>query len=84
MTHKFAVAEGILDGAAEEYLEANISSADAVAAYAFSGLGIVLGTADAERVLAACRAWVAGTKGGTLNGSHDYYHTVEEKLTEED
>jgi hypothetical protein len=56
------VAEGILDEAAKEYREENLASAAAVAQYAFGGCDIVLTEEECEKVLAACRAWLASDR----------------------
>ena len=75
-----AVAEGILDPAAEEHLDINLEDAVAVKAYAEHGMGILLSDDEADRILDICRGWLSGTADGTLNGTDDYYHHVEQPL----
>ena len=84
MTSLLKVAEGILDSAASEYLEDNLSSIDSVQAYAENGCEISLSDDEAKKVLNACKAWVDGTESGKLNGSNDYYYTVKKTLLGED
>ena len=75
-----AVAEGILDPAAEEYRDINLKAAQAVQAYAENGMETLLSDGEADRILDICKRWLSGTADGTLNGTHDYYHHVERPL----
>jgi hypothetical protein len=84
MTSLLKVAEGILDSAASEYLDDNLSSIDSVQAYAENGCEISLSDDEATEVLNACRAWVEGTESGKLNGTNDYYYTVKKSLSGEE
>jgi hypothetical protein len=84
MTRLLKVAEGILDSAASEHLEDNLSSINSVQAYAENGCEIPLSDDEAKNVLNACKAWVDGTERGKLNGSNDYYYAVKKPLLGED
>ena len=75
-----AVADGILDPAAEEYRDINLKDAQAVQAYAENGMETLLSDGEADRILDICKRWLSGTADGTLNGTHDYYHHVEQPL----
>ena len=75
------VAKGILDDAAEESLEVNLASADAVQAYADS-INVALSDEAALKIIEVCNAWIDGTSSGILNGSHDFYYTVSQPLDE--
>ena len=70
------VAEGILDSAAAEYRETNLASCESVADYASNGCGIELTEDECERVLCACRKYIAAES----SSSNDYYAIVEEAL----
>jgi hypothetical protein len=84
MSKLLKVAEGILDSAASECLEDNLSSTDSVQAYAENGCDVNLSGDEAKVVLEACIAWVDGTESGKLNGTNDYYYTVTKPLLGED
>lgn len=74
------VAEGILDSG--EYIESNLKTANDVADYALNGVSISLDDDEAEKVRAVCASWVEKTESGELNGTCDYYYSVEEPLSE--
>ncbi|OEE38265.1 hypothetical protein A1QO_02490 [Vibrio genomosp. F10 str. ZF-129] len=73
------VAEGILDNAAQEYINENLSSLESVKAYG-NGCDIYLSDAEAKQVFDVCKTWLCGTESGELNGTNDYYHTVKKPL----
>jgi hypothetical protein len=79
-TKLLEVAEGILDSAAHEYREENLSSLESVKAYAENGCDIYLSDDEAKQVLDACKTWVDGTESGDLNGTNDYYYAVKKAL----
>jgi len=82
MTKKalLAVAEGILAPAAEEYRNINLKDTQAVQAYAENSMETLLSDAEADSILRICKTWLSGTADGTLNGTHDYYHHIEQPL----
>ena len=73
------VAEGILDSAAEEYLESNLENWSAVDNYASNGCEIHLSREECEKVLAVCREWLAAESPT----SNDYSTIVELPLSVE-
>lgn len=73
-----AVAEGILD--AKEFIKDNLKTQKSVQAYAENGLGFTLTREEAQAVMYVCLAWLWGTEHDELNGTDDYYHTVEKPL----
>ncbi|MBY0419376.1 MAG: hypothetical protein K2W88_15100 [Pararheinheimera sp.] len=77
------VAEGILDLAAKDSAEENTSSVEAVQRYA-DACDVALTKGEAEQVMSACKAWLAGTERGELNGTNDYYYTVKKPLLGEE
>ena len=77
-SNMLTVAEGILDLAAAEYRETNLSDAAAVEAYASNGCEIELTVEECERVRAACLAYIADDS----NESNAYYTLVEGTLSE--
>jgi hypothetical protein len=81
MNKLLTVAEGILDSAASEHLASNLESTDTVQEYAEHGCDINLDMDEAEKVLSVCNAWVKGTESGELNGTNDYFYTVEKPLS---
>lgn len=80
MKNLLYVAESILDSAAIEYAGENLESVKSVQVYAENRCDITLSDSEAEKVLAACKAWVDGTESGELNGTNDYYYTVKKPL----
>ena len=81
MTSLFQVADGILD--ASEYVEENLSSVDSVQLYA-EYCGIKITDKEASLIITVCRAWLEGTASGNLNGTNDFYHTVQAPLFNEE
>ena len=76
------VAEAILDGAASEYLDDNLATAAAVEAYAENGMGLLLTTAQAQKIKDTCVNWIFGVQFGELDGVEDYYYHVTKPLIE--
>ena len=81
MTNLLNIAEGILDSAASEYLDSNLESIKSVKQYAEGALDVYHSDSEAEKIHAACTAWVKGIESGELHGSNDYYYTVEKPLS---
>jgi len=77
-SNMLTVAEGILDAAAADYIETNLENWEAVDAYASNGCQIELTQEECEKVLSACRKYVASD----INCSNDYYAIVEGPLSE--
>ena len=75
-----AVANGIMDSAASEYLTINLADASAVQQYAEGGLGIYLTDAEAEKVLAVCTAMQSRIDAGEIPTTDDWYHDYEKPL----
>ena len=71
------VAEGILDEASKEYREENLASAAAVAQYALGGCDIVLTEEECEKVLSACREYLASD----ASSSNDYHRIIIDQLS---
>ena len=71
------VAEGILDEPAKEYREENLASAAAVARYAFGACDIVLTEEECDKVLAACREYLASD----ASSSNDYHRIIVNQLS---
>jgi len=84
MSKLLNVAEGILDSAASECLEENLSSIESVQAYAENGMDVVLSNDESSKVLNVCKSWITGVESGELNGTNDYYYTVKKPLLGED
>ena len=75
-TKLLKVAEGILDSAAEEHRESNLSSIDTVKDYAEFGCDIHLSDDEAKLILETCKAWL----NSEPTCGADYYYSVEKPL----
>lgn len=61
-----AVASGIVDACQSEYLEANLSNWQSVDNYASNACNIELTKSECEKVLVACKKYLADTAGNTI------------------
>ena len=81
MTKKLLqVAEAVMDSAAEEYREANLSSIESVQDYAENGMGIVLNDAEAQKILSVCRHYNALCSENKVTRGCDHYYEFEALL----
>ena len=67
-TRTYEIAAAIMDSAAAEYRDFNLSGIESVQDYAFNAMDIVISDSEAEAILNACRSYIEYTESPNFNG----------------